>query len=83
MKKVINVQPLENYELMLEFDNNEKRIASIAHLLNKPAFAFLKNIRCFNSVYIEYGAVTWKSPDGNEVDICPDKLYMDSQEVQM
>lgn len=81
MKEIINVQPLENYSLLLEFDNGEKRKADISNLLGKPAFSFLKNISRFKSVYIEYGAVTWKNPDGNEVDLCPDKLYMDSKEI--
>ena len=81
MKVIISVQPLENYQLLLEFDNGEKRTADISHLLEKPVFSFLKNTDRFRAVYLEYGAVTWENPDGNEVDICPDKLYMDSKEV--
>ena len=38
----------------------------------------LKDISVFNKAYIEYGAVTWKDQGGNEIDICPDKMYMDS-----
>lgn len=78
MKTVINVKPLENYKLLVEFDNGEKRIGDVAPLLSKPVFAFLKDYTFFNSVYIEFGAVTWKDSNGNEVDICPDKLYMGS-----
>lgn len=78
MKTVVTVQPLLNYRLLLEFDNGEKRISDIKPLLTKPVFAFLEDIAYFNSVYLEYGAVTWKDFNGNEVDICPDKLYMDS-----
>lgn len=78
MKTVIGVQPLDNYKLLLEFDNGEKRIGDVSPLLVKPVFAFLKDNAFFNSVYIEYGAVTWRDSNGNEVDICPDKLYMDS-----
>lgn len=78
MKTVISVQPLENHRLLLEFDNGEKRIGDISPLLTKPVFAFLQDMVFFNAVYLEYGAVTWKDSNGNEVDICPDKLYMDS-----
>ncbi len=78
MKTVISVQPLENYKLLLVFDNGEKRIGDIKPLLTKPVFAFLEDTTYFNSVYLEYGAVTWKDYNGNEIDICPDKLYMDS-----
>ena len=78
MKTVISVQPLENYKLFLLFDNGEKSIGDIKQLLTKPVFAFLEDTTYFNSVYLEYGAVTWKDYNGNEIDICPDKLYMDS-----
>lgn len=78
MKSVISVKPLENHRLLLEFENGEKRIGDISPLLSRPVFAFLKDAALFNSVYIEYGAVTWKDSNGMEVDICPDKLYMDS-----
>lgn len=78
MKTVVSVQPLSNYRLLLEFDNGEKRIGDISPLLTKPIFTFLKDNVYFNSVYIECGAVTWKDRSGNEVDLCPDKLYMDS-----
>lgn len=78
MKTVISVQPLENYKLLLVFDNGENRIGDIKPLLTKPVFAFLEDTTYFNSVYLEYGAVTWKDYNGNEIDICPDKLYMDS-----
>ena len=78
MRSVKNVQPLPDYKLLVEFDNGEKRISDITRLLEKPVFSFLKDPRHFDSVYIDCGAVTWKDPDGNEVDICPDKIYMDS-----
>lgn len=81
MKSVISVKPLENHKLLLEFDNGEKRIGDITPLLSKAVFAFLKDDALFNKVYIEYGAVTWKDSNGMEVDICPDKLYIDSVPV--
>ena len=78
MKTVTKVQPLEDYRLLVEFEDGQKRISDISHLLEKPVFSFLKNRAYFSAVYVAYGAVTWKDADGNEVDICPDKLYMDS-----
>lgn len=77
MRTVISAKPLEDYKLLLEFDNGEKKLRDISHLLDKPVFAFLKDKSHFNAVYIEYGAVTWKDDEGNEVDLCPDALYMD------
>lgn len=75
MRSVTKVSPLPGHRLSVEFDNGEKRISDVSYLLEKPVFSFLKDPRCFASVYIECGAVTWKDLDGNEVDICPDKLY--------
>ncbi len=79
MHEVVKVIPLENYCILAEFENGEKRVADIKPLLNKPVFSHLSNVALFNKVYIEYGAVTWKGKDGDEVDICPDKLYSDSK----
>lgn len=78
MRTVVNVTPLNDYCIFAEFDNGEKRIGDIKPLLDKAVFSPLKNVILFNKVYIEYGAVTWKDGNGNEIDICPDKLYSDS-----
>lgn len=81
MHEVVRVIPLENYCILAEFENGEKRIADIKPLLVKPTFKALENERLFKSVYVQYGAPTWKKADGYELDICPDKLYMDSKSV--
>lgn len=78
MRKILKVTPLDNYCLIAEFENGEKRIADIKPLMNKKVFSPLKDVSLFKRAYIEFGAVTWLVPDGNEIDICPDKLYMDS-----
>ena len=81
MQKVVSVKPLDNYELFAEISNGEKRICDIKPLLSKPVFQPLTDVQLFNSVYIEYGAVTWKTPEGTEIDICSDKLFMDSKTI--
>lgn len=82
MRKILRVEPLDNYRLIAEFDNGEKRIADIMPLIkNKKIFAPLENAALFSTAYVDYGAVTWLI-NGNEVDICPDKLYMDSAPYQ-
>ncbi len=78
MRKILKVTPPDNYRLIAEFENGEKRIADIKPLMNKKVFSMLEDVSLFNRAYIEFGAVTWHTPDGNEIDICPDKLYMDS-----
>ena len=78
MHKVINVSPQNNYKLLVTFENGEQRIYNVVPLLCKPVFVPLKDTNVFNKAYVEYGAVTWKDQDGNEIDICPDKMYRDS-----
>lgn len=79
MHEVVKITPLENYCLLAEFENGEKRVADIKPLLVKPSFKVLEDESFFKSVYIQYGAPTWKKANGYELDICPDKLYMDSR----
>ena len=81
MRKVISAEPMKNYRLLIKFDNGVTKIRDMSYLLDKPVFAFLKNTFYFNSVFIEYGAVTWKDCNGNEVDLCPDALYTDEDEL--
>lgn len=81
MHKVISVIPQDDYKMLVTFENGERRIYNAVPLLTKPVFMPLKDISVFKKAYIEYGAVTWKDQDGNEVDICPDKMYMDSVTV--
>ena len=75
MKFIRTVTPLDGYQLLAEFDNGEKRLRDISSLLDKPVFSPLKNPAFFLQVYISHGAITWKSPDGTEIDLCPDAFY--------
>lgn len=78
-RKVIRVDPLEEYRLLAEFDNGEQRIADIKPVIvSEKAFAPLKNTILFNRVYIKNGTATWLDLKGNEVYIIPDELYADS-----
>jgi len=72
--KAIEVKPLENYLLLITFDNGEKKIFDVKPYLNHKAFLALKNITLFNSVKIGGLSVEW--PNG--ADICPDELYNNS-----
>ncbi len=78
MRKVTSVKPLKDYKLLVEFDNKEIRMFDVTPLISKPVFSFIKDVSMFNSVFIDCGADTWKDSLGNKVDICPNKMYMDS-----
>jgi len=73
--RIKEVKPLSNYQLLLKFDNNEKRIFDVKPYLEIGVFKQLKSISTFNSVRIEYGTIQWN----NEIDFCPDTLYLESR----
>ena len=71
MKKVISVEPLNNYKILLTFSNNEKRIKDMKPYLNKGVFKKLKDNTFFNSVHISFDTISWN----DEIDICAETLY--------
>ena len=77
MKRIISVQPLENYNLLLTFSNNEKRIKDMKPYLNKGVFKKLKNKTFFNSVHISFDTISWN----DEIDMCADTLYETSNPI--
>ena len=75
---VKEVKPLEDYKLFLKFSNDENRIFDVTPLLEKPVYKPLKDKNLFNKVHIVYGyTIAWN----NELDMCPDSLYIDSKPV--
>ena len=74
MQEVISAVPLAEYKLVVTFANNEKKIYDMSNELS-GVFECLKDPAVFNEVRVVYGAPTWLSPAGLELDICPDTLY--------
>lgn len=72
--KAKNVYAKENYTLLIEFDNGEKKIFDVKPYLEYKAFEELRDINVFNSVKISGLSVGWI----NGADICPDELYNNS-----
>jgi hypothetical protein len=48
--EVKNVEPLEDYNLLLTFENGKQGIFDVKPYLNEGVFKKLKNIEVFNSV---------------------------------
>jgi hypothetical protein len=72
--KPINVKPLEDYFLEIEFSNGEIRKFDCHPYLNGDWFSELLNINVFNSVRISGNTVEWATGQ----DLCPDCLYDNS-----
>ena len=70
----IHVQPLQQYQLLITFDNNERRLFDVKPYLSDPFFAPLKNPTIFQTARINPITVEWSG----EIDMCPDELYYNS-----
>lgn len=74
---VKNVIPIDNYNLILIFENGEKRKFDMNPFLNKGIFKELKDVTKFNSVKVSFDTIQWD----NEADLDPEILYQQSVEI--
>jgi hypothetical protein len=72
------VQPLENYQLLLTFENDEKRQFDMNPYLNIGIFRELKDVLKFNSVKVSFDTIEWE----NEADLDPEILYVNSKKIE-
>lgn len=68
---VINVVPLDKYQLELTFENNEKRIFNLKPYLETGIFSELADKNLFKSVFVSYDTIEWE----NGADLDPEILY--------
>ena len=73
-----SVQPLPNYNLILTFENGEKRQFDVNPFLNQGIFRELKDISKFNRVRVSFDTVEWE----NEADLDPEILYQQSKKLE-
>jgi hypothetical protein len=70
---VKSVQPLDDYWLLLTFENNEQRFFDMKPLLNTGVFRTLKDIELFRTVKVAFDSIAWY----DDIDIAPETLYHD------
>ncbi len=75
--RVKAVEPIIDFRLKLTFNNDEKRVFDVKPYLNFGVFQELKDISNFYSVKPFNGTVMWN----NEIDFCPDTLYLESTTI--
>ena len=75
--KAIYVKVLNNYELEIKFDNNERKIFDVKPYFKFKIFNDLKNYEEFKKVQISGLSIEWE----NGADICPDELYNNSRQI--
>jgi hypothetical protein len=80
MEKLIRIKDavaLEPYKVLLTFTNDEKRVFDATPYLDFGVFTTLKDPAFFSLVRPCMGTITWP----NEIDLCPDTLYLESTPV--
>lgn len=75
---VIDVEPLNDYKLLLTFENGEKRIFDVSPYLDKGIFQELKNEEKFRSVRVSFDSIEWC----NQADLDPEFLFEKSKACQ-
>lgn len=75
--KAIDVKALNNYELEILFENNEKRKFDVKPYFKFKQFEELRDNKKFQSVKIAGLSIEWE----NGADICPDELYNNSIKI--
>ena len=73
--RVKDVQPTDDYKLILTFTNNEVKIFDVTPYLDKGFFKQLKNKNYFKNVKPFMDSIQWQ----NGQDFCPDALYLESK----
>lgn len=72
---VKSVQPLDDYNLALDFQNGEQRLFDLKPYLELSAFKRLKNPAEFKTARVVAGSVEWSG----EIDLSYDTLYLESR----
>ena len=72
-----DVKPMENFRLLVTFDNKEVRIFDVKPYITGKWYGELGNQAYFKSVMVDGFTVVW--PNGQ--DICPDDLYYMGENV--
>ncbi len=74
---VKEVQPKDDYTLILTFADGAKKVYNARPLLEKAIYSRLKNLAFFLRAKAECGTVVWN----DDIDIAPEHLYKYSKPV--
>ncbi len=76
--RVKSVRVLPDYKLWIRFNDNSQKIFDFTPFLEFPCYTPLKDINLFNGAYVDFGIVVWNN---GEIDIAPEKLYLEGVKV--
>ena len=73
-----SVKPLEDYEILLEFENGEERVFDLKPYLSLGKFSELKDLNKFKTVRVSFDTIEWD----NNIDLDPEFLYEKSRKIE-
>jgi len=74
---ITRVQPTDDYELILYFDNQEEKVFDVKPILSFGRFCELKDLATFKKVHVSFDTVEWE----NGLDLDPEYLYEKSKKT--
>lgn len=75
--QVTYAKPLEDFSLLLRFEDNQEKRFDVRPLLGKGVFTQLQDWTRFQQVRVKNGTVEWPG----EIDLCPNTLYDQSKAI--
>lgn len=72
------VEILEDYNLLIFFENGEKKVYDMKKNLKYPVFEKLKDINLFRKLKVNGETIEWETGE----DINPDDLYFNSVDFE-
>ena len=74
MIRVTKAEPRDDFSLLVDFTNGERRCFDIRPYLDIGVFQRLKNLQLFKQAKVSFGTVCWPG----DLDIAPETLYLES-----
>lgn len=78
MIRVTNAEPRDDFSLVMDFTNGERRAFDMRPYLDIGVFKRLKNKQIFKQAKVAFGTVVWPG----DLDIAPETLYIESVPIQ-
>ncbi len=76
MRTIISLQPMEDYQLLVKFDDGIEKKVDLKPYIQLPVFSILKDINIFQKVINKGYFIEWQ---GQEIDLSADTLWHDGK----
>jgi hypothetical protein len=73
MPKPVELKPLDNYRLLVRYDDGVEGIADLSDVAGSGVFSLWNNYEAFRNVHIgPFGELSWN----DDVEMCADAIYL-------